>query len=124
GFGEVGDVSEINSANDKAKRSIVKLHESDKPGVFPRPAPGHLLPIATPPHGVLWLEMKFDGHYETEFHRTDSIDFHYVIAGEVELILEDGSVTLRAGDTVMLPGVVHRWRSERLWHSNMIALGL
>jgi mannose-6-phosphate isomerase-like protein (cupin superfamily) len=117
-------VSAIQSAQDEARPSIAKLHESDRPGVFPRPAAGHLLPIATPPHGLLWLEMKFEAHYETEFHRTDSIDFHYVIAGEVELILEDGSVTLRAGDTVMLPGVVHRWRSERLWHSNMFAIGL
>jgi mannose-6-phosphate isomerase-like protein (cupin superfamily) len=124
GFDDLTDDSVIQASGNAAKPSIAKLYESDRPGIFDRPATGTLLPIATPPHGVLWLEMKFDGHYETEFHRTDSIDFHYIVAGEVELILEDGSVTLRAGDSAMLPGVVHRWRSVRSWHSNLFVIGL
>ena len=123
-FDALTDDSLIHGRKNKAKPSIAKLYEGKQPGVFPRPASGELLPIATPPHGALWLEMKFDGHYETEFHRTDSIDFHYIVGGEVELILEEGSVTLRAGDSVMLPGVVHRWRSLRSWHSNLFVIGL
>lgn len=124
GFGELTDDSEIQSEANTARPSIAKLYENDQPGVLPRPASGHLLPIPTTPNGALWLEMKFDGFYETEFHRTDSIDFHYIVGGEVELILEDGSVTLRAGDTVMLPGVVHRWLSPKSWHSNLFVIGL
>jgi mannose-6-phosphate isomerase-like protein (cupin superfamily) len=124
GFDELTDDSVIQSRENKAIPSIAKLYESDTPGVCDRPAAGELLPIATPPHGALWLEMKFDGYYETEFHRTDSIDFHYIVGGEVELILEDGGVTLRAGDTAMLPSVLHRWRSEKSWHSNLFVIGL
>lgn len=124
GFGELTDDSSIRSSQTTTKPSIAKLYEADTPGVFERQAIGDLLPIPTPPHGALWLEMKFDGFYETEFHRTDSIDFHYIVAGEVELILEDGSVTLYAGDTVVLPGVVHRWLSRKSWHSNLFVIGL
>jgi mannose-6-phosphate isomerase-like protein (cupin superfamily) len=124
GFDELTDDSVIQSADNEAKPSIAKLYEGDRPGLCDRPAAGALLPIATPPHGALWLEMKFDGYYETEFHRTDSIDFHYIVGGEVELILEDGSVTLRTGDSAMLPGVLHRWRSEKSWHSNLFVIGL
>lgn len=124
GFDELTDDSAIQASGNEAKPSIAKLYENDRPGVIDRPTAGELLPIATPPHGALWLEMKFDGYYETEFHRTDSIDFHYIVGGEVELILEDGSVTLRAGDSAMLPGVVHRWRSPKYWHSNLFVIGL
>jgi mannose-6-phosphate isomerase-like protein (cupin superfamily) len=124
GFSELTDDSAIQSSENTAKPSIAKLYESDTPGVFPRAARGELLSIPTPPNGALWLEMKFEGSYETEFHRTDSIDFHYIVGGEVELILEDGSITLRAGDTVMLPGVVHRWRSRNSWHSNLFVIGM
>lgn len=124
GFAGLADDSTIRNDHDSARKSIARLYEAERPGIVPRPASGDLLPIATPPHGALWLEMKFEGHYETEFHRTDSIDFHTIVAGEVELILEDGSVTLTAGDSVVVPGVVHRWRSERAWHSSLFVIGL
>jgi mannose-6-phosphate isomerase-like protein (cupin superfamily) len=124
GFAGLADDSAIEARADRTDKSILKLYEADRPGVVDRPAAGELLPIATPPLGALWLEMKFDGPYETEFHRTDSIDFHYIVAGEVELMLEDGSVTLRAGDSVVVPGVIHRWRSELSWHSSLFVIGL
>jgi mannose-6-phosphate isomerase-like protein (cupin superfamily) len=43
-------------------------------------------------------------------HATDTLDINYIIAGSVELLLEEGrSVTLRAGDSVIIPGVKHGW---------------
>ena len=46
-------------------------------------------------------------------HTTDTIDFDYVIEGEVTLELDDGKeVLLRAGDTVVQNGTRHRWRNE------------
>ena len=45
-------------------------------------------------------------------HRTDTVDFGIVLAGELTLVLEDGSETvLRAGDLVVQNGVVHGWRN-------------
>ena len=46
-------------------------------------------------------------------HTTDTIDFEYIVTGEVWLDLDDGAaVHLRAGDTVVQNGTRHRWRNE------------
>lgn len=47
-------------------------------------------------------------------HTTNTIDFEYVISGEVWLELDDGKeVHLRAGDTVVQNGTRHAWRNKR-----------
>lgn len=46
-------------------------------------------------------------------HTTDTIDFEYIISGEVWLELDDGvEVHLRAGDTVVQNGTRHAWRNK------------
>ena len=43
-------------------------------------------------------------------HTTDTIDFGFVVSGEVVLELDDGAETvLRAGDTYIQNGTRHRW---------------
>ena len=65
------------------------------------------------------MEAKLPGlaaHMEPKnpgMHTTDTIDFEYIISGEVWLDLDDGAtVQLRAGDTVVQNGTRHRWRNE------------
>lgn len=44
------------------------------------------------------------------WHRTNTIDLEYVISGEIELFMEDGtSVTLRQGDVNLQLGGNHQW---------------
>lgn len=46
-------------------------------------------------------------------HTTDTIDFEYIVSGEVWLELDDGAcVHLRAGDTVVQNGTRHAWRNK------------
>jgi mannose-6-phosphate isomerase-like protein (cupin superfamily) len=46
-------------------------------------------------------------------HTTDTVDFEYVISGEVWLELDDGrEVLVRAGDTVIQNGTRHAWRNR------------
>ena len=46
-------------------------------------------------------------------HTSDTIDFEYVLSGEVWLELDDGKeVHLRAGDTVVQNGTRHAWRNK------------
>lgn len=46
-------------------------------------------------------------------HTTDTIDFEYVISGEVYLELDDGrEVHLKPGDTVVQNGTRHAWRNR------------
>jgi mannose-6-phosphate isomerase-like protein (cupin superfamily) len=65
------------------------------------------------------MEAKLPGlasHMEPShpgMHTTDTIDFEYIIEGEVWLELDDNAaVHLRAGDTVVQNGTRHRWRNE------------
>jgi quercetin dioxygenase-like cupin family protein len=50
---------------------------------------------------------------EPGMHTTDTIDFEYVISGELWLELDDGEeVHLRAGDTVVQNGTRHAWHNR------------
>ena len=65
------------------------------------------------------MEEKVPGlaeHMEPDnpgMHTTDTIDFEYVISGEVWLELDNGEeVHLKAGDTVVQNGTRHAWRNK------------
>ena len=46
-------------------------------------------------------------------HTTDTVDFCYIISGEIWLELDDGEeVQLKAGDTVVQNGTRHAWRNR------------
>jgi len=70
-------------------------------------------------NALLEMEKKLPGmgsHLDPDapgMHTTDTIDFEYVISGEVWLELDDGEeVHLRAGDTVVQNGTRHAWRNK------------
>ena len=42
-------------------------------------------------------------------HRTRSIDYVVVLEGEIDLLLDEGEVRLKAGDTVVQQGTNHAW---------------
>jgi mannose-6-phosphate isomerase-like protein (cupin superfamily) len=65
------------------------------------------------------MERNFPGmasHMEADnpgMHTTDTIDFEYVLSGEVVLELDDGAeVVLHPGDTVVQNGTRHRWHNR------------
>ena len=65
------------------------------------------------------MEEKLPGmaaHMEPDnpgMHTTDTIDFEYVVSGEVWLELDNGEeVQLKAGDTVVQNGTRHAWRNK------------
>jgi len=65
------------------------------------------------------MEEKLPGmvaHLEPDapgMHTTDTIDFEYIISGEVWLELDDGKeVHLKAGDTVVQNGTRHAWHNK------------
>jgi mannose-6-phosphate isomerase-like protein (cupin superfamily) len=42
-------------------------------------------------------------------HRTRSLDYVVVLEGEIDLLLDDGDVRLKAGDVVVQQGTNHAW---------------
>lgn len=44
-------------------------------------------------------------------HHTDTLDLDVVLAGSVQLILDEGVHLLTPGDCVVIPGIDHAWRA-------------
>jgi len=57
----------------------------------------------------------FSGAFELDttrgygMHGTDTVDYIVILSGEVSLLLDEGEVTLKVGDTVIQRGVNHGW---------------
>lgn len=47
---------------------------------------------------------------ESNFHTSNSIDYVFILSGELELILESESVLLKPGDVVVQRGTAHEWK--------------
>lgn len=45
-------------------------------------------------------------------HRTDSIDYAVVLEGEIDMLLDDSEVHLRAGDVLIQQGTIHAWANR------------
>ncbi len=45
-------------------------------------------------------------------HATHTLDLHVVVSGELTLILEAETVTLRAGESMVMRGVQHAWENR------------
>jgi quercetin dioxygenase-like cupin family protein len=64
-------------------------------------APGHLdVCVLQMPAGV-----------EHPNHYTDTLNLHVIVAGSVEVLLDDGPHLLDTGDSLVLPPVDHGWRA-------------
>ena len=66
-----------------------------------------------------WLPSEMlPGHTRTDagthpgMHQHDTTDYITMISGEITLILEEGEVTLRAGDTLIQRGSLHAWENR------------
>ena len=60
-------------------------------------------------NGVVFRVVSFGPGVAPRNHRTDSIDFATVIAGEIDMELDGESVHLKAGDVLVQRGTIHNW---------------
>jgi mannose-6-phosphate isomerase-like protein (cupin superfamily) len=45
-------------------------------------------------------------------HRTDSIDYAVVMAGEIDMDIDGATVHLRQGDVLVQRGTIHNWNNR------------
>jgi uncharacterized cupin superfamily protein len=55
------------------------------------------------------IEEGKGGARHATMHRTHSIDYAVVISGEIDMLLDDSEVHLRAGDVLVQRGTRHAW---------------
>ena len=68
--------------------------------------------IAPPPAGSIFRVVDFPpagDRPDPMMHRTDSVDYGVVLEGEIDMILDDSEVRLKAGDVLVQQGTVHGW---------------
>jgi len=59
--------------------------------------------------GAVFRVISFGPGVTPRNHRTDSLDYAVVMAGEIDMVLDDETVRLRAGDVMVQRGTVHNW---------------
>ena len=59
--------------------------------------------------GTVFRVVSFAPGVTPRNHRTDSIDYAVVIAGEIDMELDGESVHLKAGDVLVQRGTIHNW---------------
>ena len=69
------------------------------------PVSGHLLRI-------IEIYPPSQGGKRTVMHRTSTLDYVVVLAGEIVLVLDDSEVTLRPGDVAVQRGTDHAWENR------------
>jgi quercetin dioxygenase-like cupin family protein len=59
--------------------------------------------------GTVFRVVSFGPGVAPRNHCTSSIDYAVVMAGEIEMLLDIGTVRLRAGDVLVQRGTIHDW---------------
>jgi len=60
-------------------------------------------------NGTVFRVVRYEPGVVPRRHRTDSVDYAVVIAGEIDMELDGETVTLKAGDVLVQRGTVHNW---------------
>ena len=60
-------------------------------------------------NGSVFRIIQFNPGVEQRVHRTDSIDYIIVMSGEIDMLLDDSEVHLKAGDIMVQQGTNHAW---------------
>jgi mannose-6-phosphate isomerase-like protein (cupin superfamily) len=74
----------------------------DDPGEEP-----HVTP--PPPGGSRFVIIDYPPGNSGTMHRTETLDYIVVLAGEIDMVMDDSTVHLRAGDTMVQRGTNHAW---------------
>jgi quercetin dioxygenase-like cupin family protein len=61
--------------------------------------------------GTVFRITRYEPGVASSPHETESIDYAVVLAGEIEMVLDDETVKLSAGDVVVQRATRHDWRN-------------
>jgi len=62
-----------------------------------------------PPNGTRFAVIDFPPGNKPTMHRTETIDYVIVLAGRIDMDMDDSTVTLQAGDIMVQRGTNHAW---------------
>ena len=62
-----------------------------------------------PPGGSRFAVIEFPPGAPTRMHRTESLDYVICLSGEIDMDMDNSTVTMRAGDVMIQRGTNHAW---------------
>ena len=62
-----------------------------------------------PVNGTRFMVMQIEPGQPGVMHRTETVDYIAVLEGEIDMDMDDSSVTLKAGDCMVQRGTNHSW---------------
>lgn len=62
-----------------------------------------------PPGGTRFAIIDLPPQSRGETHRTDTIDYLIIMSGEVDMVSDESTVHLKAGDVIVQRGANHAW---------------
>lgn len=70
--------------------------------------------LGTPPpeNGTRFTVLDIQPGNSARMHRTETVDYAIVISGELEMQMDNSSVSLKAGDIVVQRGTNHAWSNR------------
>ncbi len=123
-------IRRVVTGHDANGKSIVKIDEEAKNVISSRPGAqstviwstdkfptdntdefdGSLRDVGTSHDtGSVFRVVKYYPGVAPRNHRTDSIDYGVVISGEIDMVMDIGTVRLKAGDVLVQRGTIHNW---------------
>jgi quercetin dioxygenase-like cupin family protein len=71
-----------------------------------------ILGTAPPAHGTRFAVIDFPPGNDAHMHRTETIDYVIVLSGQIEMDMDDSTVTLKAGEVMVQRGTNHAWANR------------
>ena len=63
-------------------------------------------------NGSVFRVCRYEPDVAERWHRTDTIDYGLVLAGEMWMQMDEGEVHLKTGDVVIQRGTIHNWQNR------------
>jgi quercetin dioxygenase-like cupin family protein len=100
-----GTVSTMMWCTDSAPAAIAAGEKIEDMGA-------RILGTAPPAKGSRFAVIDFPPGNKPRMHRTETIDYVIVLSGEIEMDMDDSTVTLKAGDIMIQRGTNHAWANR------------
>ena len=103
------EARDIHAEGPSFRNDVFTLRETPPPERPPGKAHYHEVGLDLGHADFLVLQMPAD--IEHPMHHTDTLNFHTVVLGSVDVLLDDGPHRLDSGDSLVLPGIDHGWKA-------------
>ena len=101
-FQPSGTVSTLIWATDRTPADIAIGEDAEDMGA-------RMLGTAPPANGTRFTINDFPPGNTGVMHRTDTVDYVLVLSGEIDMVMDDSTVRLEAGDVMVQRGTIHAW---------------